>query len=228
MDELKFRHETKHWITYSDYLAIRSRLKIIAKQDPHVLLDGRYRIRSIYFDNYNDKILREKTDSVNLREKFRIRYYNDDTSVINLEKKSKINGLSNKLSTRITKDQVFELLQGNNEILKDQNNALMEELYLKMHSQLLKPKVIVDYVREPYLYEPGNVRITFDMGIRSGIYSKAFFSQNIPLINTVDQGIMVMEVKYDEFLPEIIALLIQVNERKGTSVSKYELCRRIG
>lgn len=228
MEEMKFRHETKHIITYSDYLAVRSRLKLLAKSDPNVGPSGKYRIRSIYFDNYNDKALREKIDGVNQREKFRIRYYNEDTSFIKLEKKSKNNGLSNKIAASITKEEVNHILDGNNEFLKESKQALLVELYTKMQSQLLRPKVIVEYEREPFIYSIGNVRITFDMNIKTGLYSKDFFGPNIPLLNAQENSLIVMEVKYDEFIPEIINLCIQVNERQNSAMSKYAICRRFG
>ena len=57
---LKFRHELKHYRTYSDYLTIRQRLNIVARHDRNVNNDGKYKIRSLYFDNDDNKVLREK------------------------------------------------------------------------------------------------------------------------------------------------------------------------
>ncbi len=228
MKELVLRHETKHDITYSEFVAVKSRLLAIAKRDPNVGESGLYQIRSLYFDNYNDKALREKLDGVNIRDKFRIRYYNNDPSIIKLEKKSKINGLCNKQSASITKEQVESIIAGDYEFLKDSKNALMVELYAKMSCQLLRPRVIVDYTREPFVYEPGNVRITFDTNIRSGLYSKNFFDPDVPEIRATTLEGVLMEVKYDEFLPEVISMCIQVNERPGQAFSKYAACRRFG
>ncbi len=225
---MKFRHETKHIITYSDYLAIRSRLKSLAKSDPNAGPSGKYRIRSIYFDNYNDKALREKIDGVNQREKFRIRCYNGDTSFMKLEKKSKNNGLSNKLATSMTKEEVEQILNGSYEFLKKSKKALFVELYAKMQNQLLRPKVIVEYEREPFIYTIGNVRVTFDRNIKTSLYGKEFLQQDIPLLNAQENNLIVMEVKYDEFIPEIMKLCIQVNERQNSAMSKYAICRRFG
>ena len=97
--DIRYRHEWKHFINYADLLSIRARLRAVAVPDPHAE-NGIYRIRSLYFDNLGDKALREKIDGVNMREKFRIRYYNGDTSFINLEKKSKRNGLGTKYQRR--------------------------------------------------------------------------------------------------------------------------------
>lgn len=228
LNELKLRHETKHDIRYSEYLAIRSRLQAIAEYDRNAGEQGTYRIRSLYFDNYNDKALREKLDGVYMREKFRIRYYNDDLNVIHLEKKTKIGGLGNKQSQAITKEEVQRILNGDIEFLKDSKKALLVEFYSKMKYQLLKPRVVVEYVREPYIYKTGNVRITFDTNIKSDLYNRDFLNENIPGIEAGTQNGILMEVKYDAFLPEIIAQCIQVNERSGAAFSKYAACRRFG
>lgn len=226
--ERKFRHETKHELRYIEYLTIRSRLLAVTGRDIHAGADGTYGIRSLYFDNYRDKALREKIDGVNEREKFRIRYYNGNTDVIHLEKKSKINGLCNKLSANITKEQVEELLKGNIEVLYNSKEALLVELYTKMKSEQLRPKVIVDYIREPYVYAPGNVRITFDRGIRSGFYTERFFDWDCPTVATDKVDTVLMEVKYDDYMPDIIRMCIQENERQQEAFSKYASCRKYG
>ena len=165
---MKYRHEWKHEISWADMIALRSRLSAVMKKDIHAI-DGKYFIRSLYFDNASDKALKEKIDGVNKREKFRIRFYNYDTSVIHLEKKSKINGLCLKDSAVLTKEQAQDIVNGNLEWMPSSNIPLIVELYAKMKSQGLKPKTIVDYTREPFVFAPGNVRITLDYNIRTGL-----------------------------------------------------------
>lgn len=212
----------------SDYIMITNRLKHIAKLDVNAGDSGEYRIRSIYFDNYNDTALMEKIIGINKRHKFRIRYYNDNLDFIRLEKKSKINGLCLKTSSPITKEQCEQILVGDIEFLRDSSSQVFNELYIKMKQDLLKPKTIVDYTREVYIYDPGNVRITFDKKIRTGIMSTDFLNQDVNTIGTITDQMMVLEVKYDEFLPEIIADCIQTGTRRASSVSKYALCRIYG
>lgn len=224
---MEFRHEYKHYLNYMDYLCLKSQLRIVMMPDRNVNEKGEYKILSLYFDNYENKALREKLDGVNTREKFRIRYYNNDTSYISLEKKTKINGLSNKQSVRITKEEVEDILQGNYEWMAQSQKALIVELYSKMKSQLLRPKTIVDYIREPFIYEPGNVRVTIDREIRTGIVSKDFFNPNVPTI-TAGEPVILLEVKYDEFLPEVIEKTVQLAARRGTAFSKYAVCRIYG
>ena len=169
----------------------------------------------------------EKINGFNKREKFRIRFYNNDTSFIRLEKKSKNNGLCLKESTILTKEQCKDIINNNLNWVKDSTDNLLLEFYSKCKYQLLKPKTIVDYVREAFVYEPGNVRITFDMDIRTGIYSNNIFNPSLPVAPT-DTNLIILEVKYDEFLPEIINNAIQTNNRKAATISKYAASRIYG
>lgn len=223
---MKYRHEWKHKISYGDLLIIRQRLSVVAKTDSHTI-DGKYKIRSLYFDDASDRILREKLDGVNIREKFRIRYYNDDTSFIRLEKKSKINGLCLKSSAKLTRRQAQMVVDGHLDWMIKSGNPLIEELYAKMRSQGLCPKTIVDYIREPFVFAPGNVRVTLDSNIRTGIHCTDFFDQSKSTIPAGDSPI-ILEVKWDEFLPDIIRDTVQLDGCRAGAFSKYAACRVYG
>lgn len=227
-EPIKFRHELKHYINMADYLCIRQRLLAVAWLDKHAGTDGSYRIRSLYFETPEDKALREKLDGIGCREKFRIRYYNDDTSYIRLEKKRKIYGLGNKESVSITKEQCEKIIEGDTGWMRASKEPLILELYAKMQYQQLKPKTVVDYIREPYVYEPGNIRITMDSKIETGIRSTDFFNRDLPAIRTDTENVMILEVKYDAFLPDIIRDVIQVKNRRPSAFSKYAAGRVFG
>ena len=220
---MNFRHEWKHIINQGDAVILRQRLNAVMKPDKNAV-DGRYFIRSLYFDTPADTALREKIDGVSRREKFRIRFYNFDTSVIHLEKKSKISGLCSKQSADLTEEQVRKIIGGNIDWMKSDENALIRELYQKMTVQQLKPKTIVDYWREPFVCEAGNVRVTLDYEIKTGLGSKEFFSKSCPTVSVPDSPI-VLEVKWDEFLPTVIRNAIQIGDRKTSAFSKYATCR---
>ncbi len=222
---MKLRHELKYYINHSDYLSISSKLKSIVPRDRNSGENGRYGIRSIYFDDYNDKALMEKLTGVNHREKFRIRLYNHNLNYIRLEKKIKFRGLTEKISEVISKDEVESVLKGEIEFLRNSGKQLFMELYVKMRNGFLKPKTIVDYFREAYVFTPGNVRITFDMDIRSGIFSRDVANFNLPAMAVIPKGYIVLEVKYDEFIPELIMDMIQIDDRSKTAISKYALSR---
>lgn len=227
--ENHYRHELKYSIPYSEYLAIRGRLKMVMEKDPHANEAGLYQIRSIYFDNCDDKALREKIDGIEKREKFRIRYYNDDFSFITLEKKMKLNNLCLKCDALITKDECLKILSGDIDFMKDHREELVRELYAKMRYQRLKPRILVSYVREPYIYKAGNVRVTFDSAIRTSLYSQNFLTEDVTDISATDTpSDMILEVKYDAFLPEVIKSLIQIKGARQQAFSKYGACRRYG
>lgn len=223
---IQYRHELKHEINPVDLVSIRSRLRVIAKQDPHAV-DGRYFIRSLYFDNMDDKALREKIDGVNMREKFRMRYYNGDTSFIQLEKKSRRSGLGAKFSARLQETEVQKILDGDIDWMMLSSHSLIRELYCKMRYQGMRPKTIVDYTREPYVYEPGNVRVTLDYDIRIGMRCADFMDPNCVTIPAGDAPI-ILEVKWDEYLPAVIRDAVQTPGRRETAFSKYAQCRIYG
>lgn len=225
---MKFRHEIKHYLNYGDYLLLRNRLKLLLRSDEFANELGEYKIRSLYFDNYQDKALQEKLRGINHREKFRIRYYNDNVSFIRLEKKSKINGLCAKVSAPLNAEQTQSILDGEFEFLKDSTHALHQELYYKMKHEVLRPKTIVDYTREAYIHDAGNVRITFDKSIRTGMTSIDVLNPILPTVEGMDSNVIILEVKFDEFLPEFISDILQNNYSRSTSVSKYAICRIYG
>ena len=225
----RFRHELKYKISKSDYLAISRRVKPVMKTDAHSNENGRYTIYSVYFDNVYDKALLEKINGVQKREKFRIRYYNKDFSFITLEKKSKYNDLCMKESVQISKDEFFSILSGGGEWMKQHPTQLVKELYCKMKTEQLRPRVIVSYLREAYIYAPGNVRETFDSQIRTSLFVRNFAESDFDGINVADNtDDMILEVKFDDFLPDIIARLIQTGNTRQQAFSKYCACRRFG
>lgn len=222
---MDFRHEWKHEINLSDMIAIRQRLKAVMKPDENAI-NGKYFIRSLYFDNLSDKALCEKLDGVNCREKFRIRYYNNDTSVIHLEKKSKLNGLGHKDSATLTAEQAQKIVDGDVDFMMD-GEPLVQELYSKMLSQGLRPKTIVDYTREPFVFSAGNVRVTLDYDIRTGLLCTDFLNPDCITIPAGNAPI-ILEVKWDEFLPSFIRDAVQLEGRHTAAFSKYSACRIYG
>ena len=223
---MDFRHEWKIEINTADHIVLRNRLKAVMATDSHAV-NGKYFIRSLYFDSPTDKALREKINGVDRREKFRIRYYNGDTGYLCLEKKSKKNGLCNKQSVQITVEQTQAIINGDFKWLMNGSEPLLQELYCKMKTGMLAPKTVVDYVREPFVYRPGNVRVTFDYGIRTGLRSTDFLSVEFVTVPAGDAPIL-MEVKWDAFLPDVVRDAIQIPGRRASAFSKYAQCRIYG
>nr|WP_325219305.1 polyphosphate polymerase domain-containing protein [uncultured Oscillibacter sp.] len=223
---MKPRHEWKHEITAADRLVLSSRLSAAARRDGHGQ-NGRYEIRSLYFDDSRDTALREKLDGVARREKFRIRYYNGDASYICLEKKVKWDGLCGKRSVLLSTQEVQLLLDGNLGWMPSSGRPLIQELYWKMKVNGLRPRTLVDYTRDAYVFPAGNVRVTLDFNIRTGLGSTDFLNPSAITVPAGDAP-AILEVKWDEFLPDIIRDAVQLPGRHTSSFSKYAACRIYG
>ena len=222
---MEFRHEWKHEIRYPDLLALRARLRAVMSVDMHTI-DGKYEVRSLYFDSPEDKALREKINGVNCREKFRIRCYNGDMSLILLEKKSKRNGLCSKTQEPLTLEEVRTIVYDGEHPVRGKK-TLLDELYFKMNTQGIRPKTIVDYTREPFVFEPGNVRVTLDYNIRTGLTCTDFLNPVCVTVPAKDAPV-ILEVKWDEFLPSVIRDIVQVPGTHTSAFSKYAVCRIYG
>lgn len=202
-----------------------SRLQKIFQRDKYTGSHGSYRVSSLYFDTPYDKALRQKLNGVSSREKFRLRYYGEDTSRIRLEKKWKINGLCGKYGAWLTEDEVRRILCGDSELLLQKESPVLLEFYSKLRGQLLSPTTIVAYDREAFLYEPGNVRITIDRNVRTRIGSKAFLNPRLEFTD-ISENQAILEVKYDAFLPEVAQRMVQLPGCRLVSFSKYAICRK--
>lgn len=222
----QYRHEWKHEINLADHLALRARLRAVCRTDGYAV-GGNYQVRSLYFDTPSDKALREKVDGVNCREKFRLRYYNLEPALIHLEKKSKRDGLGTKVQAELTAAEAQAIVDGDLAWMPDSGRPLVRELYHKMRAQGLRPRTIVDYTREPYVYAPGNVRVTLDYNIRTGLGRTDFLNPDCPTI-PAGEPVTILEVKWDGFLPDIIRDAVRLEGRRAAAFSKYAQCRIYG
>ncbi len=223
---MNFRHEWKHEIPLGDVQYLRSRLSAVMCIDQYAK-NGSYTVNSLYFDTPDNRALREKINGVGHREKFRLRYYNNDTSAVLLEKKLKTGGLCAKLQAELALEDTLALVHGKYKIFERNCPPLLLELYQKMAVQGLRPRTIVQYTREPFVYAPGNVRVTLDHHIRTGTISCEFLDHGcctIPIPNDP----AVLEVKWDSFLPSIIRDIVQNPGTRTAAFSKYAACRIYG
>ncbi len=224
----KYRHEVKVSINSFDKEVLSSRLSYTLKKDKHLGENGFYKVRSLYFDDIHDTSLKEKLNGIIYREKYRIRTYDNSVSIIRLEKKVKNNTLGYKESALLTLDECKNIINGNYHFLKDRSEMVCKQLYVKMRTDMFKPKTIIEYDREAYIWDPGRVRITIDSNVRTGISSVDFLDFDVPMINIVNNNTAILEIKYDNYLPSHISNLLQINSRQKAAISKYVLGRRFG
>ena len=118
---------------------------------------------------------------------------------------------------------------GDLSFMKEHPQELVRELYAKMTCQLLRPRVLVSYTREPFIYQAGNVRVTFDSDIRTSLFHQEFLTKEAACISATDEPQDVyLEVKFDAFLPEVVQDLIRVKGIRQHAFSKYSASRRFG
>jgi len=225
----RYRHEIKYVIDRFQMTQLDRRLSAVLAFDSHAGADGTYDIRSLYFDNAQDKALKEKTEGLARREKFRLRYYNLDTGYIRLEKKSKINRLTDKQSCLITRAQCAQILAGDIAFLATSDEELMREFYAKIKLYGLAPKSVVDYTRKTFVCPVADTRITLDYNIHSGLRAVDFLNTDLPTVPcdaVSEEPICILEVKYNAFLPGHVEALLQTPDCRSSPFSKYEISRR--
>lgn len=224
--EKKYRHEYKYIIDSCQAALLEARVSMLMQRDSHAGADGTYLIKSLYFDDYNDSCFWEKEDGYNERSKFRIRYYDNDTKFMRLEKKSKKNGMTCKESCFITEKMCRSLMQGHIPKVREDMSQKMQELLTEMKLRSLLPKVIVVYERKPYVCSMGNVRVTFDRNLSSSNDIEHFLEGNMVLRPIMPKGQSLLEVKWDELLPEYISEHLSLESLQWSAFSKYCLCRK--
>lgn len=223
---IPLRHELKYFITPAELTVLRGILGNVLQLDPNGDENNEYHIRSLYFDTIFDDAFEEKIAGVGNRKKYRIRIYNFKDKVIKLECKSKYGDLISKQSVTIPRELADQLIAGDPEGLQRMRHPLLHDVYREMKTRLLRPAVIVDYVREAYIHEAEEVRITFDKQLRTGLFSHDMFNANLPTYPVFDDPVEILEVKFDEFLPTYLQSILSGFTASRSAVSKYTHCRR--
>lgn len=223
---MKYRHELKFEISQADKMELSLRLRQVMRPDGHAE-NGKYEIRSLYFDTLEDKALMEKIDGVNGREKYRLRMYNHNPDFIKLEVKRKINGLTQKESEPISKAGAQRLIEGDTDRMTESESALVRGMHGKIRAGLLRPKTIVEYTREAFCHEAGNARVTLDYDLRTGLDGIDFLNPDA-VTAPVWTGRVLLEVKWDEFLADFIRDAVHLEGRGAGAFSKYAQARIFG
>lgn len=225
--EKGYRHELKYYITLGEYELLQRKLSLTMERDAFAKKNGgEYFIRSLYFDDRDDSAFREKLSGIDERDKFRIRIYDMRDDVIKLECKHKSNGYIKKQSIGLSRKEYEKLMSGDRLFLLNRPEPFARRMYLEFAQRALKPAVIVDYTREAFVFPMEDVRVTFDKNVRTGLRSVDMFNAGIPTYPVIDDYGMVLEIKFNRFLPTYIRSLLQLEASQRSAISKYVLCRR--
>ncbi|WP_418718610.1 polyphosphate polymerase domain-containing protein [Candidatus Allofournierella merdipullorum] len=219
-----YRNEWKYLVTDADLVVLGARLKALLPSDSHQK-GSAYAIRSLYFDDMSNSCLRENEAGVDDRKKYRLRLYNADPSRIRLEIKEKLHGKTHKSSCFVTDGECRGIMAGRRPAIGAETPAPQNLLSVAMASRGMAPRVIVEYERTAFVNRSGNVRITFDRNIGASNSLGAFLEPRVPLTPILPPGVHVLEVKFDEFLPDYVAQALELGRLRQTAFSKYYLSR---
>lgn len=220
-----YRHEYKYQCSAAQLEIIKHRLDSVIRLDKNAV-DGEYCIRSMYFDSLSLRCFNENENGTDPREKFRIRIYNANSSRISLECKRKERGKTYKTSCLLTMEEFDAIMKRRFTLDVNQMHPVFRKFYYLMLTEHFAPSVIVEYDRVPYVCPLGNVRITLDRNIRSSDSFGEFFSPTLPTRPIMPEGQHLLEVKYDEYIPDFIKELIQSDNLQQATFSKYYLCKK--
>jgi hypothetical protein len=221
------RHELKYYINYKDYYLLRASIGAVMKRDYNANESGKYHIRSLYFDDIYERALAEKVAGNDDRCKYRIRIYNYKDDQIKLERKQKHGQFIKKTSIELSRDEYESLIAGDCDFLLNHGSRMAKDVYIKMKTELLRPRVIVDYTREAYVSPIEDVRVTFDIDLKGSTMMSSIFDESIPCMPVYEHGMMVLEVKFNKYLPESIkCALSSAKAMQRSAISKYVLCRK--
>lgn len=223
----RLRHEYKYYINSFTYHVLRERIKQVLKKDPNMVDDEGYLISSLYFDDIFHSAEIEKKAGTRFRKKYRIRLYDHSDNLIKLECKSKFNHYIAKEWAHLSREEYDSILGGEYEFLLDRKEEICKRLYVNHTSKMLRPVNVVEYKREAYIHEYGNVRITFDKNISASVGNVDVFSSDYDVVQVPLQDMMVLEVKYDDYIPDYIRKIVHSDRMMKCAISKYVMCRDI-
>jgi hypothetical protein len=222
-----YRNEFKFFINAHQKNMMANKLSKICQRDSFSDADGGYLISSLYFDDYNQSAFFDKLSGIRDRKKFRVRVYNYQSTVIKLERKIKRENVTEKSHIQISKEEYDSLVSGDVSFLRHKDDVVAKDFYLYYRTKNLRPRVVVEYRREAFIYKYGDVRITLDYLLRAGVFQKDLFSNGY-MISAIPHDQIILEVKYTGYFPDVIRNIIQIDNLQWQSNSKYAKCFVVG
>ncbi len=219
------RHELKYYLRENEAILLRKLMKDFMQMDENMINKDGYLVSSIYFDDFFHRAMQEKLAGEEHRKKFRIRSYDLNDQLIRLECKEKFNQYISKRSAILSRDEYNKILRGEVNFLTSRKESVCREFFSYCKTSMLHPVVVVEYLREAYILSAGNVRITFDKEVSASLNTMDLFSKDYVTNRSLDEGTMILEVKYDDFLPAYIQQIINIVNKEQCAISKYVMCR---
>ena len=231
-NQILYRYEFKYILNKKTSDQIEKEAQNFMIYDEHVKkeLNNKYFVRSLYFENNFSSNFYEKADGMKIRRKYRLRTYSnffDPKVPIFFEVKGRISertykkriNIKNKyLNLFLSQSQNFNLLN------LYPNNEMIINFIFDSFRKNLKPLILVDYKRRPYINKFGlYFRLTFDTNLLSSKANNLFSNDKYSSWLECKAGYTVLEVKFDRSIPAWFHRIIQCYNLKRKSISKFVL-----
>lgn len=218
MSESVYRHEVKYETDPDKAWSIRQNIAPLLQIDSNAAITGYYVVKSLYFETPYNSDYTDKELGVQFRQKVRLRSYAGN-DVYKLEIKSKNGDVATKYSVSLTRRQAEMVVNGNYNCILEIGSANRMYIYHQLITNVYRPLMVVSYTRYPFTNPAGNFRVTFDENIRYSVNYESLF-QEIPMTGlTTDKTII--EIKYDDFVPDWITDYLVGNGINAGENSKY-------
>lgn len=215
------RKELKFYISYKEYVVLSNLLKKVLIPDKHNKNDNGYFIRSLYFDTLDNKEFEDKMAGIEHRSKYRIRIYDLKSHTAKFEAKRKFNEIAFKETVAISREDAIEIQKRNYEVMLKYNNKFLNKAYKEFKKSQYYPVVVIDYLREAYTYDLNNIRIVFDRFLKSSTLQLDLFSKDVFTTQRLNKNLVLMEIKYNGFIPDWLKKIIQIPSAERSAISKY-------
>lgn len=224
------RRELKYLLSEKAYILLRQRIAVALARDKGCSDNPEgYFIRSLYFDSLGDQALFDKLAGYDPRKKYRIRIYDISDPKGRFEIKAKRGECIHKTSFWIDRDEITAVQVGDYQWMKNKTESHWKMLHNFFTAQVMKPVIIIDYIRDAYTAPFNNLRITFDKNLEitpvdslkgCSIYDKLLKPYQ-PM-----EGKVIMEIKFDgTAIPAHIKKLLSIIDAPRLAISKYAIGR---
>lgn len=220
-----YRHELKYFISFTNHKILSEAFRNTMSPDPNGNEDNEYWIRSLYFDSIENDDFYDKEMGAKTRKKIRLRTYDVNQPWVKLEIKNKDEQYMLKETATLTREEARALIAGDREFLLSPDNRTLNRAYYFMSRDIYRPAVIVDYEREAYVGSVQDVRITFDKNIRASMVDFDMFNPHLNMEPVFEAPTMVVEVKFNRFMPGWIKDILSGFHSERYAISKYCLGR---
>lgn len=220
-----YRHELKYYINERDAHFLAQYFSLLMKADVHGDHEGKYWIRSLYFDTPGNRDYYDKINGYSERRKLRLRIYSTTSNTAHLELKLKNGAYIHKKSIPLSKENAEKLITGDYKFLSKLSNG-SQTFYACFCHGFLMPILLIDYERQAFELPFENIRITIDRNLMASKNTRQLFDEDNPKTKIVGKASCILEVKFQHAFPEFLRTILSEIDTTGTSISKYIICRQ--